>query len=199
MARDNPAVKIVSMDISDGVCINLKVNRDLPNVRIIKGSVLEMPFKENVFDFAYSFGVLHHTPNPEKGLSEIERVLKKKSPVFLYLYEDHSENTVKYVAIKLINFLRKITIKIPPKILYGLSFIASPFIFILFSCPSRILKKFEFTKEFAGKIPFNFGNSPFSLQGDLYDRFGAPIEYRFSRGEIYEIFDKCHLKTHTKI
>ncbi len=193
MARGNPSVKIVSMDISDGVYTNLKLNRNLSNVYVIRGSILDIPFKEGIFDFAYSFGVLHHTPDPQKGLSEIERILKKKSAVFLYLYEDHSENKIKYIAIKIINILRGITTKISPKILYILTLIASPFVFVFFSCPSKMLSKFKSTKGIAEKIPFNFGTSLFSLRGDLYDRFGAPIEYRFSKKELHSIFKKSNL------
>jgi len=193
MAKNNPSVKIISMDISDGIYMNSKLNRSLPNVSIVRASVLAIPFKEGVFDFAYSFGVLHHTPAPQKGLEEIVRTLKRKAPAFLYLYEDHSENSAKYLAIKIINIIRSITVKLPPKILYMLSFIASPFIFIFFSCPSRILRRFESTKEFAEKLPFNFGVSLFSLWGDLYDRFGAPIEYRFGRKEIYDMLNRCKL------
>ncbi|MBI3814388.1 MAG: hypothetical protein HY279_07990 [Nitrospinae bacterium] len=43
MAKNNPSVKIVSMDISDGVYINLKLNRSLSNVSVIRGSVLAIP------------------------------------------------------------------------------------------------------------------------------------------------------------
>jgi ubiquinone/menaquinone biosynthesis C-methylase UbiE len=190
MAKNNPNVKIISIDISNGVYTNSKINRSLPNVQIIKGSVLETPFKDSVFDFAYSFGVLHHTPDPQKALSEIFRLLKKKSPTFLYLYEDHSENIIKYLAIKFITLLRRITIKIPSNALYILSFVASPFVYLLFSISAKFLMKIEFTKWIADKLPFNFGTSFFSLQGDLYDRFGAPIEYRFGRKEVYNMFDK---------
>lgn len=190
MARGNPSVKIVSMDISDGVYTNLKLNRDLSNVYVIKGSALDIPFKKGVFDFAYSFGVLHHTTDPQKGMLEIVRILKEKCPAFLYLYEDHSENIIKYFSIKIVTLLRKVTIKIPPKILYFFSLIISPIVFILFSYPARILRRFKYTRGFAEKIPFNFGRSMFSLWGDLYDRFGAPIEYRFSRRDVYDMFDK---------
>lgn len=192
MAKDNPAVKIVSMDMSDGVYTNLKLNHNLRNVYIVKGSVLEMPFKERVFDFAYSFGVLHHTPAPQKGVAELFRILKERGSVFLYLYEDHSENAIKYVFIKLVNLLRRITIKIPPKTLYILSLIISPLIFILFSFSSRVLIKFKPTRMVAENMPFNFGTSLFSLRGDIYDRFGAPIEHRFSRSEIYKMFKRCN-------
>lgn len=192
MAKNNPSIKIVSMDISDGIYKNLKLNNGLPNIYIVKGSVLNIPFKEGVFDFAYSFGVLHHIPNSQKGLSAIFRILKRKSPSFLYLYEDHSENIIKFIAIKIISAIRMITTKAPRKLLYALSLLTSPFVFLFFSLPAKILKKFESTAEFADKIPFNFGNSFFSLTGDLYDRFGAPIEHRFSRKEVRDLFESCH-------
>lgn len=43
-------------------------------------------FENNFFDFVYSFGVLHHTPNTEKTVSEIYRVLKPNGTACIMLY-----------------------------------------------------------------------------------------------------------------
>lgn len=51
-----------------------------------QGSVLSLPFEDCSFDFVFSNGVLHHTTNPGKGLSEIYRVLKPGGHAWLYLY-----------------------------------------------------------------------------------------------------------------
>ncbi|HNX81998.1 MAG TPA: class I SAM-dependent methyltransferase [Candidatus Omnitrophota bacterium] len=190
MARNNPCVKIVSLDLSDGVYESKKINVSLNNVRIIQGSILTMPFMAGIFDFAYSFGVLHHTPDPNLGIKEINRVLKPGAPVFLYLYEDHSENVLKHVAITITTLIRKITTRINKKLLYFFCTIASPFIFILFSIPARILRVFKYTARIADWIPFNFGKSLFSLKGDLYDRFSAPLEFRYSRKEARDFLQK---------
>ena len=187
MAKNNPSVRIVSVDISDGVSSAKNFSSLLDNISLIKGSVLDIPLKGDVFDFAYSFGVLHHTTNPKKCLDEIVRILKKDSPVFLYLYEAHSDNIIKYAGIRIAGLLRLVTVKLPPGILYGLCWFFSPFVFLAFSLPARILKRFKSTREFAGKIPFNFGKGIFSLRGDLYDRFGAPIEYRFTKDGVIDI------------
>ena len=42
--------------------------------------------KENSQDFGYCLGVLHHTPDPQKGLISCVSKLKKGSPFLLYLY-----------------------------------------------------------------------------------------------------------------
>jgi ubiquinone/menaquinone biosynthesis C-methylase UbiE len=188
MSKSNPSVRILGIDISDGVYNAHRLNNSLNNVNIIKGSTEEIPLKNEVCDFVYSFGVLHHTPNYKKGLLEIERVLKKGSPCFLYLYEDHSESIIKYIAVRIIKYLRRITVKMPPKILYTLCCVLSPFVFIIFSLPSKILRKFKIAQHFIENMPFNFGITPFSLSGHLYDRFNVPVEYRFSRKEVYGMF-----------
>lgn len=191
MAKNNPDIRIVSIDLSDGVYKTKELTSGLKNVLIIKCSILDISIKDTLFDFAYSFGALHHTDNPKKGLLEINRVLKKKAPAFLYLYENHSENYVKYIAVKIISKLRKVTVRLPSRLLYALSYIFSPFVFIIFSLPSKILGRFKSTQHFTKKIPFNFGTGPFSLRGDLYDRFSVLIEYRFSKQEVYNLFNEC--------
>ncbi len=191
MAKNNPSSRIVSIDVSDGVYITKKLTSDLKNVSIIKCSVSDMPLKDDTFDFAYSFGVLHHTINPQKCLLEISRVLKKYGLFFAYLYEDHSENFIKHMAVRLITKIRVVTVGLHPRLLYIFCLIASPFIFIIFSLPSKLLRGFKATQDFAKKIPFNFGTGLFSLRGDLYDRLSAPVEYRFSRRNLYNMFNAC--------
>lgn len=191
MAKANPVVKLISIDISDGIYKTGRLVSGLGNVMAVKCSALDIAVKGSSLDFAYSFGVLHHTSDPKKGLLEIARVLKKGSPVFLYLYEDHSENAVKYTLLRIVTAVRRLTTRMPKKVLYALSWALSPFVFITFTVPSKIMKNFKATRHIAEEMPFNFGTGPFSLRGDLYDRFGAPIEYRFSRKGVNELFAEC--------
>ncbi|MBU1999400.1 MAG: class I SAM-dependent methyltransferase, partial [Candidatus Omnitrophica bacterium] len=100
MARDNPDTQIFSVDISDGIYITNRLTKDLSNVYPVKASALNVPFKDAIFDFVYSFGVLHHTDDPRRGLMEMNRVLKHDCPAFLYLYDDHSENMIKFILLK---------------------------------------------------------------------------------------------------
>lgn len=191
MAKSNPSVAIVSLDMSDGIRKTKELTAGLSNVEPVQSSALDIPFKSDVFDFAYSFGVLHHTDDPERGLREIARVLKKGSSAYLYLYEDHSENPLKYNSLKLVTAVRYATVRLPKKALYAMCWVASPLVFLAFTVPARIFKRFGPTRSIAEKMPFNFGTGPFSLREDLYDRFGAPIERRYSRRGVSDMFAEC--------
>lgn len=50
------------------------------------GDAENLPFDDNTFDIVISWGVLHHTPNTEKCIEEVERVLKKSGESIILLY-----------------------------------------------------------------------------------------------------------------
>ncbi len=62
-----------------------------------------LPFADNCFDHVYSFGVIHHSPTPEKIIREIYRVLRPGGTLTVMLYNRSSINY--YVEIM---FLRRI-------------------------------------------------------------------------------------------
>ena len=49
-----------------------------------------LPFDSNTFDLGYSWGVLHHTPNTEKALAELVRVVRPGGEIKVMLYNRHS-------------------------------------------------------------------------------------------------------------
>jgi SAM-dependent methyltransferase len=49
-----------------------------------------LPFPDNSFDFAYSWGVIHHTPGIVKAAAEMHRVLKPAGKLALMLYNRQS-------------------------------------------------------------------------------------------------------------
>lgn len=184
MANCYPESRFVALDFNRSVFDLKKKLGPLKNVSVVRASALALPFNDETVDFVYSFGVLHHTIDPPKGISEIYRVLKDRGTVVLYLYEDHEGNRIKFYALKAVTWLRKVTLMLPPRLLYFLCGLFSPVVYLLFSVPARLLGRWSQTKHLADAIPFNFGRHPFDLTGDLFDRFGTPIEKRYGREEL---------------
>jgi ubiquinone/menaquinone biosynthesis C-methylase UbiE len=63
-----------------------KTNKD----RVIVGSALEVPHKDESFDYVYSIGCLHHTGNLNQSVSEVFRVLKPSGKAVIMLYNQNS-------------------------------------------------------------------------------------------------------------
>ncbi|MEW6304438.1 MAG: methyltransferase domain-containing protein [Verrucomicrobiota bacterium] len=67
---------VVSLDYSHAVEANFASNGTNPNVLIVQGDLYKMPFREQSYDNLYCFGVLQHTPDPEKSFLTLPMFLK---------------------------------------------------------------------------------------------------------------------------
>lgn len=59
-----------------------------------------LPFGESYFDCVYSFGVLHHTPDTQRAINEIHRVLKPGGEAYIMLYNKMSLNYMAHLLTR---------------------------------------------------------------------------------------------------
>ena len=63
-----------------------------------------LPFESNSFDLGYSFGVLHHTPNTERAVAELARVVRPGGEIKIMLYNRRSvfvfNRWIKYALLR---------------------------------------------------------------------------------------------------
>lgn len=82
------------VDLTEEALANLRHRiavYDLPQPESLQVADAEnLPFPSNTFDLGYSWGVLHHTPNTEKAVAELVRVVHPGGEIKLMLYNVHS-------------------------------------------------------------------------------------------------------------
>ena len=178
-----PGVEVIGVELSDGgVGTSYARTRRCPNVHVVQGDLRAIPLADEVVDLAYSYGVVHHLTPPSAAVREIARVTRRGGMVVIYVYEDFATRAlVMRAGLRAINSVRGITTRLPPRLLFGLCRAASPLTYAMFTVPHLLLRRVPGFRAIAGALPFRHGRGPFMLSGDLYDRFSAPVELRFSR------------------
>lgn len=122
--------EIVGIDLSYAVDVAYRLIGHLPNVHIIQADIFELPFQKETFDFIYSFGVLHHTPDCKKAFCALPQYLKKEGEISICVY------AYNFSIVLSSKFWRIFTTRIPKKALYYFSYIAFPL--LLFILGTRI-------------------------------------------------------------
>ena len=65
---------VISFDMSIAVEANYENNKN-ENLLVLQADIYNMPFKDNFFNKIFCFGVLQHSPDPEKSFMIFEKVL----------------------------------------------------------------------------------------------------------------------------
>ena len=85
LAAEFGARDVVSMDLSIAVEAAFANTRHLDNVHIVQADLNQPPVKP-VFDYAFSIGVLHHLPDPERGFQALVSRLKQGGAISAWVY-----------------------------------------------------------------------------------------------------------------
>jgi SAM-dependent methyltransferase len=105
-------VRVVGVDLStDSIELCASESSARKNVGLIQADVYNLPFPQEHFDNIFSFGVLHHTPDTKTALGHVAKHLKPGGNISIYVYPEAD----------IVEAYRKVTTKLPTRLLYGLS------------------------------------------------------------------------------
>lgn len=68
--------RVIGLDYSSAVEVAQNNFAKDPHVCICQGDALNLPLKEASVDGVFTIGVLHHTPNPERGVQQARKILR---------------------------------------------------------------------------------------------------------------------------
>lgn len=166
---------------------------DAPGVEFVHGSTDNNGLAPNSQDFGYSLGVLHHIPDTRSALQDCVSLLKPGAPFLLYLYYrfDNRPAWFRYVwgASESVRF---VVSKLPdrPKA-WATDLLAG----VVYWPLARLAWLAERTGFKADQLPLSFyrDKSFYMMRTDSRDRFGTPLEQRFTRNEIADMMQSAGL------
>jgi len=172
-----PGCRAIGVELSNGgIRATAARISTVPRATLIQGNIIAMPLQSNVFDYAYSYGVVHHTVDPQAATREIVRTLKPGGQLLIYVYEDFERRGWWWrAALASVNAVRRPISKMSPAGIRRVCTLIAPLVFATCTLPSR---HFSWAARFP--YPATQNRTMRSLVPDLYDRFAAPIEERYS-------------------
>ena len=116
---------VVGIDLSQAVEAAQRNVGRRENVNVAQADIFELPFRDETFDFIFSIGVLHHTPNTKAAFDRLPRLLRKDGKIAIWLYKSYSPFQWRFA-----DFYRRFTPRMPKRTLYAISHVAVPLYFI---------------------------------------------------------------------
>ena len=186
------AKEIIGVDLSQAVEVAYENNKD-KNVHIVQADIYNLPFKQNIFDFIYSIGVLHHLPNPKKGFKNLIQYLKKQGRIAIWVYGQPTA-LLKYI----IDPLRKnIISKLPGPIIKAIAFINT---LLVYAISKFIYKPINNFKNISKYLPMNYTFNYFSkfnfkiLYSMMYDITSPPNQFYLTKKDMDDWFSTDKLE-----
>jgi len=121
--------------------------------------------------------------------------LKKDGYFLVYLYYNFEDRGSLFKnTFFIVNLIRKFISKLPNRLKKILTDIIALSLYFPLSRLSK-LHKFVFKGKSYMNIPLSYyhDKSFFVMRNDSFDRFGTPLEQRFSKSEIYTMMKNCGL------
>jgi SAM-dependent methyltransferase len=188
--------KIVGLDPSDAIFAADKLLGKNDKVELVRASTDHMPFQDGSFDFAYSLGVLHHIPDTDKALIDSVKMVRSGGYFLVYLYYKFDNRPFYFKAFYwLSNLLRRGICKLPLGLKKAVCNILAVLLYMPFVLLCRFLRLIGVPEKVRFYVPLQAyeKQSFYIIRNDSLDRFGTPLEQRFTRQQVKDMMERAGL------
>jgi SAM-dependent methyltransferase len=156
---------VVGIDVSRAVEIAAEL---WPQCSFLQADVLAAPFRPGSFDLVYSFGVLHHLPDPPRGLRRSYELVKPGGRLLVWVYSSHGG------VLRSGRRLSRKAVRQRRWLIRPVAYAAAAAIFVACVLPQRL------SRNRRGRLPY-YSTKPFrQLFIDCHDALAAPLEVYLS-------------------
>jgi SAM-dependent methyltransferase len=184
--------EMVGMDLSRAIESSYQNTKGLPNVHLVQGNIYAPPFAPATFDFVYSVGVLHHLPDPERGVRSLVPLVKANGSMFVWLYSK-SRRFSNFV----LECVRAVTTRLPHPLVKSISFagaVVDSAVVVPYRAVRRVPGLGAIVDKLAPPRVKLYSRYPFQvLHADWFDRLAAPVRFYYNGPEVEEILTAAGL------
>jgi SAM-dependent methyltransferase len=185
----SPRVKFIeAVDPGEAVRAAVPFTAPRGNIRITQAGYGSLPFEKESFDFVFSLGVVHHLPDTEGAIREAASMVKKNGWLLLYIYYSLDNRGAFFrFLFGLSDLVRKLVSRLPRRLKFMVCEGIAIFVYLPFVLLAKLFRTFG-GKSWK-KIPLAYyADKPWKvIRNDTLDRFGTPLEKRFSKEEIRQM------------
>ncbi len=116
--------RVVGVDLSSAAEVAARNLAERDYTVFFQADAFALPFAIESFDFIYSVGVLHHTPNCCDAFDALPPLLKRGGTIAIWVYSGYNK------WYRFSDFYRRLTYRLPPRLLHKLCLIAGPLFYI---------------------------------------------------------------------
>jgi SAM-dependent methyltransferase len=154
---------------------------------IFQADVFHLPFASESFDFIYSIGVLHHTPDCERAFKMLPGLLKPGGRIAIWLYSGYNN------WYKMSDVYRKVTRRMSPRLLHKLCYAVGPLYGI-----HQVLRKIPLVGRpasgaLAYMVPMAFHPDRTWRVLDTFDWYSPWYQSKHTYEEVFRWFESCGL------
>ena len=163
------AREVVCVDLSDSVESAYSNLARFPNVHVVQGDIFRLPFRR-AFDIAYSIGVLHHTPDPERAFECVMSRVVPGGRMCAWVYGREGNGWL----VWLVDPIRKgVTNRLPKPVLWALS--------TLIAAPLQAFLRLAFRRNADGSTAAHF-----PVPYGAYFAWMARYDFRHNRAIVFD-------------
>jgi SAM-dependent methyltransferase len=187
LAAEFGARDVVSLDLSEAVEAAFANTRHLENAHIVQADLNHPPLKR-AFDYAFSIGVLHHLPDPERGFRTLVSRLKPGGAISAWVYGREGNGWIVHGVTPI---REHVTSRMP----HGVLDVLSGLITVPLFAATRLVygplkgKGLPYGEYLSYIAPF-----PFREQRSIvFDHLVAPVAFYVTRDEFAGWFERAQL------
>jgi len=178
--------RVVGIDLSLAAEVAAENLKDCEAV-FFQADVFKLPFARESFDYIYSLGVLHHTPNCEQAFKALPPLLKPGGRIAIWLYSKYNP------WYRMSDVYRKVTRRMSPRLLHKLCYGVIPLYGI-----HQVLRKIPLVGRpasgvLAYMIPMAFNPDPKWRVLDTFDWYSPWYQSKHTYEEVFRWFEDCGL------